>query len=131
MYRGLYRNFNNSFKTMMMMKENYNKANELYQQCLLDKSVYVPNPHDWLLFQLHMRELWECYKAKCETISFCRDILLTNSYAKYMSFMYDTYPSNFSDKIKEYINLTTKDMRMFQPSISGLVTEIARIIYRC
>jgi hypothetical protein len=128
MFRGLYKNYNNThFKILHTMKENYNKANYLYNLCLLDTSIDVPNPYQWLLHQNNMRELWEIYKAKCETISFCRDILLNNSYANYMSFMYETYPSNFSDKIKEYINLTSKNMNDFYPCISGMVVEIAKL----
>jgi hypothetical protein len=125
----MYRNFSNTFKILNTLKDNNNKAYYLYRICLLDKSINIdiPHPHQWLLFQNNMRELWEAYKAKCETISFCRDLLLNSSYANYMSFMYETYPANFSDKIKEYINLTSKNMNDFYPCISGLVLDIGKI----
>jgi hypothetical protein len=123
----MYRNFSNTFKTLNVLKDNYNKAYHLYRICLLDEFTDILNPHNWLIFQSHMREIWQSYKAKCETISFCSDILLNNSYATYMSFMYETYPPNFSGKIKEYINLTSKDLKQFYPCVSGLVLDIGKI----
>lgn len=87
------------------MKEYSIKSEELYRVCCDEGYEGLFDPVIWIQNQDKMRKSWEEYKSNMEKKpSFFSKLMLNNSFSKYMSFMYDTYPSGFGNKLEECYN---------------------------
>lgn len=58
------------------------------------------DPVLWLHNQDKMRKSWEEFKNKSKNDDLFCQILVNNKFSKYMDFMYDNYPENFSNTLK-------------------------------
>ncbi len=87
------------------MEEYSNKADELYKICINDGCDNLCNPTIWIFNQDKLRDSWEKYIKSTENLpEFIKNSMLNNSYSNYMSFMYNTYPIGFGNKLKECYN---------------------------
>jgi hypothetical protein len=78
------------------------RSEELYKICLNEGCEGIIDPTTWLFDQDSMRYTWEKYIEEFENKpDIIKDMMLNNSYSKYMLFMYDTYPPEFGNKLKE------------------------------
>jgi hypothetical protein len=78
------------------------KSNELYKACYDEGCNGIIDPVTWIFNQDKMRHAWETYKMNTEkSPENLRNVMLNNSFSKYMSFMYDTYPPGFGNKLKK------------------------------
>ena len=78
------------------------KSKELYTICHDEGCDNLPDPTNWIFNQDKMREMWENYKARCDECDhiMLKNMMLNNSFSKYMEFMYDTYPCGFGNEFK-------------------------------
>lgn len=75
-------------------------AEGLYNDCVCED---LPDPATWIYNQDKMRRMWSSFKehnTKYKKKNIVNDIL-DNSYAKYMNFMYDTYPIGFGNEMQK------------------------------
>ena len=94
---------NTDLSTIREQMEKYAiKSQELYKICCQEGCKGIINPTSWILNQDTMRKSWEEYKKDMESKPlFFSNLMLNNSFSKYMLFMYNTYPSGFGNKLKE------------------------------
>jgi len=79
------------------------QSNKLYQQCKADNCPDILDPLDWINNQDKMRKAWERYLSTFDNKpDIIRKLMLNNSFAIYMRYMYDNYPANFGNTITEH-----------------------------
>jgi hypothetical protein len=98
------------------------KAKELYDKAKFTPEIknypYMPSPENWLYNQTNLREIWREYKQllKCvDTPQIAKDIVMANSFAIYMEFMYNSYP-DFDFKLAicyDYLGKCRDDVTRF------------------
>lgn len=66
----------------------------------------LPNPTNWIYNQNKMRGAWDNMRKEFAQNKLLKEMMLNNSFGRYMEFMYNSYPPNFGSEIirceKEY-----------------------------
>jgi hypothetical protein len=90
-------------KTLTLLDKLSEESNKLYNVCKEENVESIVTPSIWLLNQDTMREKWdEYYELLDKVTDGSKEVLMNSSLAKYMSFMYDSYPEGFGKKLFEY-----------------------------
>ena len=79
------------------------ESERLWIACKNDGCDDLPDPTNWLCNQSRMRSMWENYKIKngnSSTNPFLANLMLNNSFSRYMDFMYTNYPAGFGNKLR-------------------------------
>jgi hypothetical protein len=87
----------NKANIVSKMEEYSAQSRELYNICCDNGCENLVDPTNWILNQDKMRMAWEKFKGEIKS-----DVFMNNNcFTTYMDFMYNTYPPNFGNKIKE------------------------------
>mgnify|MGYP001318068589 CR=1 FL=1 len=79
-------------------------SKKLHLECINDKCEAI-DPVNWIYNQDKMRDAWEKFKLDFNNKpEFIKNIMLQNSFGRYMGFMYDNYPPGYGNEFKNCIN---------------------------
>lgn len=89
-------------KTLTILAKISDEANVLYKNCEEEGGEDLMDPTVWLLNQDIMRRKWVDYKILLQNVpEESKNELLNTNLAKYMKFMFDSYPDGFGKKLFE------------------------------
>jgi len=102
--KSLFKSKDDKTKVIKELVNKYDESEKLYNICVNDGCEDVVDPQNWLHNQDQMIDNWQKFKIICESQGPSGDILLNNSFGKYMNHMCESYPLEFGNKVRENYN---------------------------
>ena len=102
------------------LEELNDKSNDLYQKYIEDDDdddtnpFKAPDPVQWLFNQDNMRNMWKDWIKNLPENEILKNVLIDNSFHRYMNFMYENYPSGFGNCVKRGMNPHKSYDRLFK-----------------
>lgn len=94
-------NFINEIEDLRIKMIEWSETSNKLYNLVKDECKDLPDPTNWLINQEKMRNSWEEYKNTKTENNLVNKLLLNNNFAKYMDFMYNTYPKGYGEKLQQ------------------------------